>query len=269
MRRVLRSGWTVIALALALLGTLWLPWDYEESGWEWLSQTDVVICAAAAAALALWLMEDPRSGWTAIVTPVTSTIAVIAVAGSLQRGLDPQIGLYLAFALALAHAAAAYAATGFAGWRSSDWSVDVAAGALLIATYMPWTGGPAVAIDLFFGPWPMDDHANAWEWLEYADLPLLAALVTTLASVHFTRGFADPWMPARASALAVAAVAVELGWTHVDDGVNFEFLYGAPIGLACLLMLLGTTVSIARAERRFAVSGDLREPGRGGVPALD
>jgi hypothetical protein len=149
--------------------------------------------------------------------------------------------------------AASFAATGFARWRATDWSVDLTAAAVLAATFLPWGRYVFAGIDPFFGD--PDPTFNAWQGFSYADVLLLLAVLTAAASVH-TRGFlADPWIPVRASAVAIVAVVADLGWSELE--------LGAPIGLACLLALLGVTLSIARGSRH------LRQPRRGGVPALD
>ena len=264
MWRVVKSDWTVVLLGLALLGTLWLRWDSDDTGWESFTYTDVSVCLAAAAAFALWLKDDSESGWQAVVAPVASAVALMAIVASVLAPYDDAFGAYAGLGCAAVLTATCFAATRFARWRSTDWSVDVAAAALLASMFLPWLRDPSD--DPFFAGY---DGRDAWRSFTHTDVLMLVAVVTALASAHTRGPLANPWIPVRAA--AVATVAMVVGVTDAlrlasAYGGQLDLRYGAPIGLACVLGLLAVTLSAARGARR---SGDLGEPGRGGVAALD
>lgn len=243
-----------MACGLALLGTLWLPWEGSDTGWVSLATTDLAVCVAAAAALALWLTEGARTSWPAAVAPVASAVALLAIVRAVAEIGVGEVGTYAAPVCALALTATCFAVTGFARWRATDWSIDIAALALLVSMFLPWQ--TTVFPDLFPSVWSDPDTTyDAWRAFSYADVLLLLAVVVAVASTHARGHFADPWPPVRGSAIAAVAIVLEQDWSRLD--------YGAPLGLASVAALFLTTHSVARG------SGHLREPRRRGVPALD
>ena len=227
-------------LGLALVGSLWLPWVFGHTGWEWFTYSDVVVCLAAAAAIAL------PATWASVL----SVAALIGVAATPARSPFDEVGMYVGLSCGVLLVVSCLALVGRSRLGSRDWSADVAAGAVLVTMYMPWTGGWDGEMAY---QWMMfDTHLIAFELFRYADHLMLLGVAASLAAVHARL---PTWVAPLACAVALIAVGVEMVAVVPEEHTAYGLRYGAWAGPGCLLILLATTVSIARAERRWGTHG--------------
>ena len=95
-----------------------------------------------------------------------------------------------------------------------------------------------------------DGKENGWEWFDEVDLFVGLAVAAALAASHARGPLGDRAVAARAAAVAVVAVVASLGRSMenaTEYGRELDLRYGAYLGVAALLVLLG--VALTRPAR--------------------